>query len=109
MSRSHFKGEHRGLAAAADGSFGRFGRMFDGIEGPEFDEGALKSLAESMIKEEDGQFFNAGDDDENVRLPAGYTYFGQFVDHDLTLDTTSLGEAENDPEAIKNYVNGAGK
>ena len=103
MSRSHFQGEHRGLAAAADGSFGRFGRMFDGIEGPEFDEGALKALAESMIKDEDGQFFNEGDDDENVRLPAGYTYFGQFVDHDLTLDTTSLGEAENDPEAIKNF------
>ncbi len=26
-------------------------------------------------------------------LPAGYTYFGQLVDHDLTLDETPLGEA----------------
>jgi Animal haem peroxidase len=26
---------------------------------------------------------------ENPRVPAGYTYFGQFIDHDLTFDTTS--------------------
>ena len=26
------------------------------------------------------------DAEENVDIPAGYTYFGQFVDHDLTLD-----------------------
>ena len=29
------------------------------------------------------------DAEENLFLPAGYTYLGQFVDHDLTLDTTS--------------------
>ena len=103
MPRSHFQGDHRGLAAAADGSFGRFGRMFDGLEGPEFDEGTLAALATSMIKDDDGQFFNSPDSDENVRLPAGYTYFGQFVDHDLTLDKTSIGEAEADPDAVSNF------
>lgn len=103
MARSHFQGDHRGLAAAADGSFGRFGRMFPRLEGPEFDEQALAQLATSMIKDDDGQFFNAGDSDENVRLPAGYTYFGQFVDHDLTLDTTSIGESEADPEGVFNF------
>lgn len=103
MARSHFQGDHRGLSAAADGSFGRFGRMFDGLEGPEFDEEALAALAKSMIKEDDGQFFNKSDGDENVRLPAGYTYFGQFVDHDLTLDTSSIGESEADPDAVSNF------
>lgn len=103
MARSHFQGDHRGLSAAADGSFGRFGRMFDGLEGPEFDEAALAALASSMIKEDNGQFFNVSDGDENVRLPAGYTYFGQFVDHDLTLDKTSIGDAEVDPDAISNF------
>ncbi|MGF6548822.1 peroxidase family protein [Paraburkholderia youngii] len=29
------------------------------------------------------------DPEENLWVPAGYTYFGQFVDHDLTFDSTS--------------------
>ena len=29
------------------------------------------------------------DPEENLCVPAGYTYFGQMVDHDLTFDTTS--------------------
>ena len=29
------------------------------------------------------------DPEENILLPAGYTYFGQFIDHDLTFDSTS--------------------
>lgn len=29
------------------------------------------------------------DPEENLWVPAGYTYFGQFVDHDLTFDNTS--------------------
>lgn len=29
------------------------------------------------------------DAEENLFVPAGYTYLGQFVDHDLTFDTTS--------------------
>ena len=29
------------------------------------------------------------DPEENLLVPAGYTYFGQFIDHDLTFDSTS--------------------
>ena len=32
------------------------------------------------------------DDEENPFVPAAYTYFGQFVDHDLTFDTRSTLE-----------------
>lgn len=32
---------------------------------------------------------NDPDPEENLYVPAGYTYLGQFIDHDLTLDTTS--------------------
>jgi hypothetical protein len=103
MSKDHFQGEHRGLSAAADGVFGRFGRMFEGLEGPEFDPDHLEALAKSMIKDDPGQFFNLDDEDENVLLPSAYTYFGQFVDHDITLDKTSVGEQEADPEAIDNF------
>jgi Animal haem peroxidase len=103
MPKTHSQGEHRGLAAAADGKFGRFGRMYVGIEGPEFDPDDLAALAESMIKADAGKFFNEEDSDENFLLPAGYTYFGQFVDHDLTLDKTTLGEQEADGDAIDNF------
>lgn len=34
-------------------------------------------------------FKNEPDAEENLYVPAGYTYLGQFVDHDLTFDTTS--------------------
>lgn len=30
---------------------------------------------------------------ENSPIPAGYTYFGQFIDHDLSLDLTPLDKA----------------
>jgi hypothetical protein len=39
----------------------------------------------------------------NNTAPAGITYFGQFVDHDLTQDTTSLGERDVEPHAVRNY------
>lgn len=103
MPKSHEQGSHRGLNAAADGAFGRFGRMFPDLIGPEYHPDNLWELAQTMIKVDDGQFFNAGDDDENLLIPAGYTYFGQFVDHDLTLDKTSVGEQEKDPVAVENF------
>jgi hypothetical protein len=35
-------------------------------------------------------------------IPAGYTYFGQFVDHDITLDVSSSLDAETDANKIHN-------
>jgi hypothetical protein len=36
-------------------------------------------------------------------LEAGYTYFGQIIDHDLTLDITPLDFAHPHPERIQNH------
>ena len=36
-------------------------------------------------------------------MPAGYIYFGQFVDHDMTLDKTPLTQQKQDPRAMVNY------
>jgi hypothetical protein len=36
-------------------------------------------------------------------IPAAYTYFGQFIDHDVTLDTTPLSESEVDPNKLRNF------
>ncbi|HYR08940.1 MAG TPA: heme peroxidase family protein [Longimicrobium sp.] len=35
-------------------------------------------------------------------VPAGYTYFGQFVDHDITLDVTSTIDVATDANTIPN-------
>ena len=35
-------------------------------------------------------------------IPAGYTYFGQFVDHDITFDVSSTIDAVQDANAITN-------
>jgi hypothetical protein len=50
------------------------------------------------------------DDDENrskqggkLRLPAGYTYFGQFVDHDITFDPVSSLTRQNDPDGLTDF------
>lgn len=39
----------------------------------------------------------------NSSLPSGYVYFGQFVDHDITLDVTPLSDAETDPNRLQNF------
>lgn len=36
-------------------------------------------------------------------IPAGYTYFGQFVDHDITFDPASSLMRQNDPAGLHNH------
>ncbi|GAB3007663.1 heme peroxidase family protein [Amycolatopsis acidiphila] len=62
----------------------RFSRL--GKKGPQADNALLQELAKAMtavsLHEQDSD------------IPAGFTYLGQFVDHDLTLDrtATALGD-----------------
>jgi hypothetical protein len=75
----------------------------------------LVALGDTMIQGlENGELDKAlgvEDDDENtgtlsgggLRLPAGYTYFGQFVDHDITFDPVSSLVAQNDPDALTDF------
>ena len=44
-----------------------------------------------------------GKDDEESGIPALYTYFGQFVDHDITFDPASSLQKQNDPDALVDY------
>jgi hypothetical protein len=39
----------------------------------------------------------------NRRIPAGYTYLGQFIDHDITFDPTSRLDRDNVPDALPNF------
>jgi hypothetical protein len=42
-------------------------------------------------------------DPDNPDVPAGFGFLGQFIDHDITFDTTSSFERQNDPEGIENF------
>jgi hypothetical protein len=86
----------RGQVARPAARGARFGRMFPYL--PENDPGdlAIARLARMMGK-------RAGLSTENLDLPAGYTYFGQFVDHDVTFDPTSNLQRANDPDALVDF------
>jgi hypothetical protein len=43
------------------------------------------------------------DDEENLGIPAGYTYLGQFIDHDITFDPASSLDQQNDPDALIDF------
>ena len=36
-------------------------------------------------------------------IPAGYTYLGQFIDHDITFDPVSSLRRQNDPDVLHNF------
>lgn len=77
---------------------GKFGKMFPNSTPfqPAKDDG-LTALAEAMNEP-------GGDDAKNdSKIPSGFTYLGQFVDHDITFDKTSGFPATtiNDPATIE--------
>ena len=73
----------RARAAAAAPEF-RFSRM--GPRGKRMPEAILRKVAKAMT---------AGDSGGNGNIPAGYTYLGQLVDHDLTFDQTTVALGES--------------
>jgi len=71
-----------GLAAAAAPAF-RFSRL--GPRGRTLGFGVRRKLALAMTTGNRGV----------GRIPAGFTYLGQFIDHDLTFDVTDVALGEN--------------
>jgi hypothetical protein len=74
---------------------GRFGRMFRLPPFVPSDE-RIAEIAALMVE-------SNGADLNNPTIPAGYTYLGQFIDHDLTFDPVSSLERQNDPDALVNF------
>lgn len=63
-----------------------------------FEPNLLATLAEQMRASPDDPK-DGPDPEENLHVPAGFTYFGQFVDHDLSFDSTSsLNPADRPPQ-----------
>jgi hypothetical protein len=82
---------------------GRFGRMFPHLR-------SLKAHQLQITPEALGGVTGPMDggsapdpSQNNRRLTAGFTFLGQFLDHDITFDPTSSLEQQNDPEAIQNF------
>ena len=46
---------------------------------------------------------DATNENPNPKLTSGFTFVGQFVDHDITFDTTSLSDQQSDPDATTNF------
>ena len=98
-------GSNRGLEAGAlpGVPFGRFGRMFD-PQGAFLDDECLAEIAGAMIKDDVSKPINEDEPiDENPTIPSGYTYFGQFIDHDITFDPTPLNAQSVDVEALEDF------
>ncbi|NUO90240.1 MAG: peroxidase [Dermatophilaceae bacterium] len=104
----HAVGDPRGIYAVVmpgGGVEARFGRMFKHLPPFEPSDELLQALAARMVESrpplDDVRFSTDGLD--NTDLPAGYTYLGQFVDHDMTRDTTPLSQQRQDPYALINF------
>lgn len=116
MARSKHGSPVRGMDNVAQSSVRdqRFGRMFSNLPAAAFTEDALIDLAKTMFHGEFAEKIEAGEpvdvalgetepEDENPAIPAGFTYLGQFLDHDITFDPASSLDRFNDPDALQDF------
>ncbi len=98
---------------------GRFGRMFATLpafaaDTPEIreallDVGKAGGVMDAKDKLSEGPIKLITDPElskhnpDNPSLTAGFTFLGQFIDHDMTFDPTSSLERQVDPEHISNF------
>jgi Animal haem peroxidase len=78
---------------------GRFGAMFKKLPAFTPPDTLLTGLAQTMVEPDTSDAFLA----QGERLFAGFTFIGQFIDHDITLDTTPLEDQQADPDAKVNF------
>lgn len=86
---------------------GPYGRMFrhlppwrpDGRTDTE-KMAAIENLAHNMIETAEESDDTSLD---NPMIPAGYTYFGQFIAHDMTFDPTAYSQRLNDPDTLRSF------
>src|SRR6266571_1330564 len=100
-------GEVRGLSLSRRSSQfeGRFGRMFRTLPPAKFTQQILEKLGAAMTAEFEPTPTpeTEADDEENTGISAGYTYLGQFIDHDLTFDPASSLQKQDDPDALVDF------
>lgn len=80
---------------------GNFGRMFPTLQ-PRRPTGVELARKFGLP----GGIMDGGqttDEQENPGFPGGFTFLGQFIDHDLTLDATSSFDRRDDPNGLANF------
>jgi hypothetical protein len=87
----------------ANRRLGKFAKMFPNLCSWTLPKGENAQDYFTRLVVSDFLFTSDGEDIQNECIPAGYTYFGQFLSHDISFDPTSVGERQNDPESIWNY------
>ena len=80
------------------------GRMFPGLPGLMVSPDSMNTLADAMKAEPEADATPEGqlDDEENINIEAGYTYAGQFLDHDTTLTNEGDLSGTVDPATVTN-------
>jgi hypothetical protein len=78
---------------------GRFGTMFKQLPAFAPPDNLLTSLAQTMVEPDTSDMHL----NTSPVLFAGFTFIGQFIDHDITLDTTPLNLQLADPDATVNF------
>ncbi len=90
---------------------GRFGRLFPTL--PPFATNTRRMREALLELGAKGGLMDAGRPNpdgspgarnfDNPTITAGFTYFGQFLDHEMTFDPTSSLARAQDPESIRNF------
>jgi hypothetical protein len=112
---AHGKKNFDVLAPRSKFYHGPFGRLFPdlppwdpGVEGEALDALLLEIANQRMLEapgKTPGEVINdaALNAAFSSTLPAGYTYFGQFIDHDITFDPASTLMRRTDPNGLLNF------
>jgi len=74
---------------------GKFGILFPGLPSYEPTNEAIKKIAEGMKEHPNAP--------NNSTIPLAFAFFGQFIDHDLTLEPVSRFDDREDPLALTNF------
>jgi hypothetical protein len=109
LALSHHGKPQRGLMSTPASPIfqGRFGRMFRSLPAAKYGQtddksrSALMALGDLMSAGFDGP--KDGNDAEESGIPALYTYFGQFADHDITFDPMTTLVQHSDPNGLTDF------